>query len=37
MLVGAGQLVEERRLAAVLIDDERKGQSAFDRLYIRVL
>ena len=37
MLVGAGQLVEERRLAAILIADERKGQSAFDRLYIRVL
>ena len=37
MLVGAGQLVEERCLAAVLIADERKGQSAFDRLYIRVL
>ena len=32
MLVGACQLVEERRLAAVLIADERKSQSAFDRL-----
>ena len=36
MLVGAGQLVEERCLAAVLIADERKSQSAFDRLYVRV-